>query len=87
MAGKSQQPKGQDGVLSSLNAAIGALERAKATGVTPAEATFTSASTLLTEIKVGSFQFILVDCRLMYVGFNDQQSGLRRAGANLLGRL
>jgi hypothetical protein len=54
MTDKSQQPKERDGVLSSLNTAIGALNRAKeATSVTPVKATFTSAGTLLTTIRVG----------------------------------
>ena len=54
MAGESQGQKGRDSVLSSLNMAIGALNRAKeATSVTPAKAMFTSAGVLLTMIRVG----------------------------------
>ena len=54
MATKSQRPKGRDDALSSLNVAIDALNRAKeATGITPAEAAFTSATVLLIMIKVG----------------------------------
>ena len=85
MAGKSQRPKGQNGVPSSLDAAIGALNRAKeAMSVTPAEAAFTSAGVLLAMIiRVGSFRFILVDCWLMYVGVAGEQSGLCRTGADL----
>lgn len=53
MATKSRLPKGDD-VLSSLNEAIGALNRAKeATNITPAKAAFTSASVLLNMIRVG----------------------------------
>ena len=53
MTTKTQRQKGRDGVLSSLNMAIDALNRAnEATGVTPAKATFTSAGILLTMIKV-----------------------------------
>ena len=61
MATKSQESKGQDGVLSSLNTAIDVLNCAKeATSVIPAKAAFTSAEILLTTIRVG---FLLV-----YVG-------------------
>lgn len=53
METKSQLPKGDD-VPSSLNEAIGILNRAKeATSITPAKAAFTSASVLLTMIRVG----------------------------------
>ena len=54
MTTKSQGSKGQDGVLSSLNTAIDALNRAEeATSVIPAKAMFTSAGVLLTMIRVG----------------------------------
>ena len=54
MTDRSQGPKGRDSVLSSLNMAIGALNRAKeTTNATPAKATFTSAGILLTMIRVG----------------------------------
>ena len=52
MATESQRPKVPDGVLSSLNMAIGALNRAEATDTTPAKAALTSASALLTMIRV-----------------------------------
>ena len=53
MTDKSQRPKGQDGALSSLNAAIDALNLAKeASSITPAKAAFGSASVLLTTIRV-----------------------------------
>ena len=55
MANKSQRQKERDGVLSSLNMAVDALNRAKrATSMTPAKAAFTSAGILLTMIRVGS---------------------------------
>ena len=55
MADKSQRQKERDGVLSSLNMAVDALNRAKeATSMTPAKAAFTSAGILLTIIRVGS---------------------------------
>ena len=54
MTTKPQGPKGRDGVLSSLNMAIGTLNRAKeATSITPAKAAFTSIGVLLTMIRVG----------------------------------
>jgi len=83
MATKSQRPKGQDGVLSSLNVAIDALNLAKSvSSITPAEAVFDSTSVLLSTIRVG-LPSMLVDCWLMYTGLDDQRSGLRRAGASL----
>jgi len=54
MADNSQRPKGRDSVLSSLNVAIDGLNLAKgATSVLQAKAAFTSASFLLTMIRVG----------------------------------
>ena len=48
-----QQPKGHDGVLSLLNAAIEAVNLAtEISSITPAKAVFGSVSTLLTMIKV-----------------------------------
>jgi len=58
MAAKSRRPKGDD-VLSSLKKTIDALNRAKeATSIIPAKAAFTSASVLLTMVRVG---FLPVD--------------------------
>jgi len=55
MQAKTQQPKGRDGVISSLNIAIEGLNLAKeVSSVTPAKAVFGSASALLTLIKVCS---------------------------------
>ena len=49
----SQRPKGRDGVLSSLNVTIEALNLAKeVSGITPAKAVFGSVSVLLTMIRV-----------------------------------
>ena len=54
MTDRSKRPKGRNDVLSSLNVAIGGLNLAKeATVVTPAKTAFTSASVLLTMIRVG----------------------------------
>ena len=53
MDANPQQPKGHDGVLSLLNAAIEAVNLAKEiSSITPAKAVFGSVSTLLTMIKV-----------------------------------
>ena len=50
---KSQRPKGRDGALSSLNAAIEALNLAKEiSGITPAKAAFGSVGVLLTMVRV-----------------------------------
>ena len=53
MAPNPQHPKCQDGVLSSLNAAIDAMNLAKdVMGITPAKAAFGAVSATLTTIKV-----------------------------------
>ena len=58
MATNSQRPEGQDGILSSLNVAIDALNLAKETSsVIPAKAAFASTSDLLATIRVS---FLLV---------------------------
>ena len=55
MATRSQRPKGRNDVLSSLDMAIDALNRAKeAAEIVPARAAFTSAGVLLDMIRVGS---------------------------------
>lgn len=60
MRPKSQRPKGQDGVLSSLNVAIGAIDLAKgASSTMPAKGAFGSTSVLLTTIRV-SFPLVRV---------------------------
>jgi len=84
MAANSQRPKGQDDVLSSLNGAIGALNLAEVSSITPVKAVLGSVGDLLNEIKVGSFQSMsMVDCWLMYTALCDQRSGLRRTRADL----
>ena len=56
MATKTQQAKGRDDALSSLNTAVNVLNRAGgATSVTQARAAFTSAGILLAMIRVGLF--------------------------------
>ena len=55
MTDKSQQPKGQDGVLSTLNLAIDGLNLAKeVSSVTPAKAAFGTVAILLAMIRVSS---------------------------------
>jgi len=78
MATKSQQPKHRD-ALSSLNAAVAALNLAKElSSVTPAKAVFGTVSVILTMIRVS----FLLDCveRLqdeMDLGYDDQRRRLR----------
>ena len=58
MADKPQQPKGQDGVLSTLNVAIDGLNFAKeVASLTPAKVVFGSVAILLTMIRVSSLLF------------------------------
>ena len=52
MKAESQRPKGRDGAISALNAAIEALDLAKTSNVTQAKAVFGSASILLATIRV-----------------------------------
>jgi len=85
MATKSQRPKGRDGTLSLLNAAIEALNLAKeVSAVTPAKAIFGSASVILVMIRVG---FLLVYVERLQpetdLGLNDQRGGLRRTWTGL----
>ena len=55
MATKSQRPKGREGTISSLNAAIDAMDLAeKVSSITPAKAVFGTVSVLLVMIKVFS---------------------------------
>lgn len=77
--------KGREGAVSSLNAAVGALNLAKdASTITPAKAAFDSAGVLLTTIRVSSLPlYVAVDRWLMYTGHNDQQNELRRTRASL----
>ena len=54
MSTKSQRPKRPDAILSSLNAAIDAMNIAKdVLGMTPAKAAFGTVSVILTMIRVG----------------------------------
>ena len=58
MADSSQRPKGRDGVLSSLNAAIDGLNLVKeVSSITPAKAVFGTVAILLTMIRVSFLLF------------------------------
>ena len=58
MTDKSQQPKGQDGALSTLNVAIDGLNLAKeVVSITPAKAVIGSVAILLAMIRVRPFLF------------------------------
>ena len=66
MTDKSQQPKGQDGVLSTLNLAIDGLNLAREVAtVTPAEVAFGAVAILVTMIRVSPFSPATRDRRLM----------------------
>ena len=79
------QPKAQEGVISTLNAAIEAMNLAKElSSITPARAVFGSISVVLTMTRV-SFLPVCVD-RLQaetHVGLDDKRGGLRRTRAGL----
>ena len=82
---ETQRPKGQDGALSSLDVAIEALNLAKETAdIAPAKVAFGSVSVLLTTVRVCFLLFCGDGPQVhMYPGFNDQQTGLRRARIEL----
>jgi len=68
-----QRPKRRDATLSSLNAAIDAMNIAKdVMGMTPAKAAFASVSVILTMIRVGLL-VRPINRKLMDTGFYDQQ--------------
>jgi hypothetical protein len=66
MEAESQRPKGRDGAISALNAAIEALNLAKElSSITPAKAVFGSVSVILAMIRVSLPPGpLLIDCRL-----------------------
>jgi hypothetical protein len=81
----SQPPKGRDGVLSTLNVLIQALDIAKdACGIPPAQIALGSASVLLTMIRVG-FPILCEDEPLtrVFLGHDGQRPRLCRAWADL----
>ena len=63
MEAKSQRPKDREGVISTLGAAIEALNLAKEiSSITPAKAAFGAVSILLTMLKV----YLLVFCDYLF---------------------
>jgi len=81
----SPRPKRQDGVVTSLNIAIEAMNLAKeASSVTPAKAVFGVVGVLLTMIKV---RLIFYTGKLLvhiYSGLCGQQNRIRRARVSML---
>jgi hypothetical protein len=81
----SQQPKGREGVFATLNVFIKALDIAKdACGIPPAQAALSSASVLLTMIRV-RFSLFCKDGfpAQVYLGHDVQQPRLRRPWSGL----
>jgi hypothetical protein len=80
-----KQPKGRDGILSSLNVAIDAMNLAKdIIDIAPAKAAFGSVSALLAMIRVRPFPFF--DDRLQVhtrPGLDGERAGLCRARVEL----
>jgi hypothetical protein len=81
----SQQPKGRDGALSTLNAAIGVLNRAKgASGTAPTQAAFGSVNDLPTTVRVRSLLFCDEGLPAhTYPGLCGRRKGVRRAWVDL----
>ena len=85
MATGPQRPKAREGVISTLNAAIEAMNLAnKRTSITPAKAVFGSASVILTLTRVCLLLVGVVRLQTeMHPGLDDKPGGLRRAWAGL----
>ena len=81
MTDKSQQPKGLDGALSTLNVAIDGLNLAKeVVSITPAKAIFGSVAILLAMIRVNSLLFCDEGFQVhTSPGHDGQRSGLCRS--------
>ena len=81
----NSQPQAQEAVISTLNAAIEAMDLAKErSSIAPAEAVFGSVSVVLTMTRV-NFLLVCLD-RLQaetHLGLDDKPSGLRRTWAGL----
>ena len=85
MASTYREPKQRDGVLSTLDVFIQALNLAKDTcGIPPAQVAFGSACALLTMIRV-CFPILYEDGLVInvYLGHDGQRSGVRRAWTGL----
>ena len=81
---KSKRPKERDGILSSLNVAIEAVNLAKeVSSVTPAKAAFGSVSILLTMIKVRFLPYDEISHVHKWSGLGGQRTRIRRARAIL----
>ena len=74
-----KRPKGRDGVLSSLNVTIEALNLAKEiSGIAPAKAAFGSVSALLTMIRVHFLPFCDDEFQIhIRLGLDGQRTGVR----------
>lgn len=84
MTDTSRQLKGRNDVLSSLNTAIDALNRAKgATSMRSAKVAFTSTNVLLAAIKVSFLRSMSVNHWLMYAGLGNLQDGICSTRAGL----
>ena len=80
MATNPQRPKGRDGALSMLNAAIDILNLAKEiSSITPAKAVFGSVSVLLAMIRVRFFLLRGNEPPIhIHIGLHGKRPGLRR---------
>ena len=85
MATEPQQPKAREGVISTLNAAIEAMNLAnELTSITPAKAAFGSASVILTMTRVRFRLVCVVRAQAeIHLGLDDKPGGLRRTWAGL----
>ena len=85
MAVEPQRPKTREGVISTLNAAIEAMNLAnERTSITPAKAVFDSASVVLTMTRVCLLLVCVVRLQTeIRPGLDDKTGGLRRTWAVL----
>jgi len=84
MKAESQQPKGREGVISGLNAAIETMNLAKEfSSITPAKPVFGTVSVILAMIRVSLLVCVDQQQTEMHPGLDDQPGGLRRIGAGL----
>ena len=84
MNANPQQPKEQQGAISTLNALIEALNLAKeVVSITPAKAVLGSASVLLVMIRVNLLDVFVGSQAEMDLGCDDQPSGLCRTWAGV----
>ena len=76
----SQRPKGRDGVLSTLDVLIQGLDLAKnVCGIPPAQVAFSSASALLTMVRVRfPLPYEAEPLTRVYLGHDGERLGVRR---------